>query len=399
MKMPQIFADLHIHSKYSRATSRNLDLDNLARYARIKGLDVLGTGDFTHPLWMNELKQKLKGEGGIYSYGGMNFILSCEISLMYRQDGKGRRIHHILLAPSLDVASQINEWLDTRGRRDYDGRPIFGFSSIELADAMTEISKGIEIIPAHAWTPYFGIFGSISGFDSIKECFRDKAKCIHAIETGLSSDPAMNWRIRELDGYSLVSFSDAHSFWPWRLGRECTAFDIKKLGYEKILESIRKNKIQMTLEFYPEEGKYHYDGHRGCKVCMHPRETKKEKGICPKCKKPLTIGVLSRVEQLADEKRPEGFMPKGAAPFKSIVPLSELLAAAAGSGVSSKKVAGVHSKLVGNFKSEIDVLLNAEAKEIEKVAGKKVSDIILSNRGGKMKIIPGYDGEYGRLVL
>ena len=269
------FIDLHLHSRYSRACSKNINLDTLAASARKKGLTVLGTGDFSFLAWNKELKSNLSEEDGIYEYDNIKFILSNEISLMYKQDGKGRRIHHVLLAPSFDVVDQINEFLAKKGRLDYDGRPIFGFSSIELVDVMMGISRDIMIIPAHAWTPWFGIFGSMSGFDSLEDCFKEKTKHIHAIETGLSSDPPMNWRISFLDNVSLVSFSDAHSANTFRLGRECTAIDLNKVSYSKITDAIKNNKIKMTVEFFPEEGKYHYDGHRACNFSCSPSESKK----------------------------------------------------------------------------------------------------------------------------
>ncbi len=393
------FVDLHLHSRYSRACSSSISLGTLAENAKLKGLTVLGTGDFTHPKWNEELKSRLSEENGIYEYSGIKFILSNEISLMYRQGGKGRRIHHVLLAPSLEIADQINEFLKSRGRVDYDGRPIFGFSSIELTERLMSISKDIMIIPAHAWTPFFGIFGSMSGFDSLEECFQEKAKYIHAIETGLSSNPAMNWRLSKLDSISLVSFSDAHSAAPHRLGRECCALDCEP-SYREITDAIKnkdKNKFLYTVEFFPEEGKYHYDGHRNCNFSCEPQETKKHKGICPRCGNPLTIGVLSRVEELAD--RPEGFVPDNAIPFKSLVPLSELIAAAAGSEVYSKKVWSAYGALVGKFGNEFNVLLNSEENELKKLADEKIADIIMKNRKGTLTIKPGYDGVYGELVI
>ncbi len=399
--MPNIFTDLHIHSKYSRATSKDLDIDNLTKYGKIKGLNLIGTGDFTHPLWMKELKSKLYDNGtGIYTYDDMNFVLSVELSLIYTQDGRGRRIHHVILAPNFEVADQINSFLDTKGRRDYDGRPIFGFSSIELVENLMSISKDIEIIPAHIFTPWFSLFGAFSGFNSVKECFQENVKYIHAIETGLSSDPKMCWRISDLDDFSIVSFSDAHSHWPWRLGRECCVFDMKKMTYKNLIEIIRKkdkNGFIETLEFHPEEGKYHYDGHRNCNVCLEPKESIARNNICPKCKKQLTIGVLHRVEELAD--REEGYMPDNAVPFKSLVPLSELIAASVGQGVFTKKVWDVYNLLISKFGNEFNVLLKVEKEELEKVAEKKLANIILLNRDGKIKVKPGYDGVYGKIVL
>ncbi len=399
--MPTVYTDLHIHSKYSRATSENLDLMNIAKYGKIKGLNLIGTGDFCHPAWLKDLKNKLEDTGnGVYTYGGMNFVLSVELSLIYTQDGKGRRIHHIILAPNFEIVDQINEFLDKKGRRDYDGRPIFGFNSIELVENLMSISKEIEVIPAHIWTPWFSLYGSNSGFDSIKDCFGDQLKHIHAAETGLSSDPEMNWRVSELDGLSIVSFSDSHSFWPWRLGRECCLFDMKTLSYKNLIDGIRekdKEKLLMTLEFFPEEGKYHYDGHRNCGIVMGPKEAEKHKGICPKCKKSLTLGVLHRVEQLAN--REEGYRPEHSADFKRLVPLSELIAAFFGTTPYSKKVWEVYDLLISRFGNEFNILLSIEKDELKKVVNEKLADVIIKNRMGALKIEPGYDGVYGKILL
>ncbi|MCX6815567.1 MAG: endonuclease Q family protein [Candidatus Aenigmarchaeota archaeon] len=387
-------ADFHIHSKYSRATSGNMVLPDIAKNAKIKGIDIVGTGDFTHPIWLGELKQKLKEENGIYSYDDVNFVLSTEISLIYKQGGKCRRIHHLILAPNFSAVDQINEFLDKKGRRDYDGRPIFGFTSIEMVDVLMGISKDIEIIPAHAWTPWYGIFGSMSGFDSLEECFGEKTKYIHSIETGMSSDPAMNWRISALDSITLTSNSDAHSPYPWRLGREANVFDFKEINYENIINSIRTRKdFAYTIEVDPNYGKYHYDGHRLCNFSCSPKEAKKLKDICPKCGKPLVTGVLNRVEQLAD--REEGFVPKDAVPFKSLLPLSEVVAASVGQDVFTKKVWEVHNRLMDRFGNEFNVLLNVEKKELEKTIDEKLADLIIKNREGRLTVIPGYDGVYG----
>ncbi len=389
-------ADLHIHSHYSRATSKDMTIEGLAKNAVIKGIDILGTGDFTHPKWVAELKKKLIFDEGTYRHGNINFIPTGEISLIYKQDGAQRRIHHLILAPSFDIVDQINEWLDKKGRRDYDGRPIFGFSSIEFVDEMMKISDKIEIIPAHAWTPWYSIFGSMSGFDSLKECFREKTKYIHAIETGLSSDPLMNWRVSFLDEITLVSNSDSHSPYPYRLGREANAFDLKKISYNEIINAIRTRKnFSFTVEVEPAYGKYHYDGHRNCNFSCAPEESRKLHDTCPRCGSKLIIGVLNRVEELADRK--EGFMPKGAVPYKSLIPLSELIAFAVGTAVFSKKVDEAYSQFIMHFGNEFNILLNAEYEELKKI-NEKVADIIIKNREGKLKIIPGYDGVYGKII-
>src|SRR3989338_3214000 len=392
------FADFHIHSSYSRATSKDLNLESLTKYAKIKGLNILGTGDFLHPKWQPELKTKLSEENGIYTYNGINFILSCEISLIYVQGKKQRRVHHILLAPNFEVLQQITEWFLRKGRVDYDGRPIFGFSSIELAEAMMQISNDIEIIPAHAWTPWYGIFGSMSGFDSVEECFGDKAKYIHAIETGMSSDPAMNWRLSRLDKFTLISNSDLHSYWPWRIGREANVFELKEVTYENVINAIRTRKnFLFTIEVDPGYGKYHFDGHRACNVCMSPAESVKNKDICPKCGRKLTIGVAHRIEELADRKL--GFKPKGAVPFKSLIPLSEIISHLIGSPISSKKTWEEYYSLVKENRAELDILLETPAEELKKLTDEKIAEAIIKNREGKINIQPGYDGEYGYPVF
>jgi|TARA_B100001964_G_C14253150_1_gene610979 uncharacterized protein (TIGR00375 family) len=391
-------ADLHVHSRFSRATSKTLDIANLEKYARIKGINLLGTGDFTHPEWIKELKQELTedGSGILKTKTNFDFLLQTEISLIYTQDGKGRKVHNVVLAKNLDIVEQINEQLGKKGRLDYDGRPIFGISCIEFVELLKNIDKDIEIIPAHIWTPWFSLFGSNSGFDSIKECFKDQTKHIHAIETGLSSDPAMNWRLSQLDDYSIVSFSDLHSYWPWRIGREATIFDCK-LNYDEIISSLKNKNIDMTLEVDPNYGKYHLDGHRACDVCLEPKESLKNKNICPKCKKPLTVGVLQRVEQLAD--RDEGYKPKDAIPFKSLIPLSEILSAILGTGVATKGVWAEYHKLIKNFDNELNILLEAKKEDLAKVTDEKITEAIISNREGKVKIKPGYDGVYGQPVF
>ena len=392
-------ADLQIHSKYSRATSDKMVLEEMAKGARTKGINLLGTGDQTHPVWLKELKRKLMPcDNGLYVYNGVHFMLSGEISLMYTKNKKGRRVHHVILSPSFEIVDQINSWLDKKGRRDYDGRPIFGFNSVELVENLMQISKDIEIIPAHVWTSYFGILGSMSGFDSVEECFEDESKHIHAIETGLSSDPAMNWRISSLDKYTLVSNSDSHSPYPWRLGREANVFDLKKVSYDSVIKAIRTRKdFAFTIETPPTYGKYHIDGHRNCSFSCEPDESKKLKNMCPRCGKPLVIGVLNRVNQLAD--RPPGYKPKGAVPFKSVIPLSELISAVIGSPLQSKKTNEIYSLLIDRFGNEFKILLDAERKDLMKVVGEKLVDVIIKNRTGALKIIPGYDGVYGKILL
>lgn len=388
-----MIADLHIHSRFSRACSKFITIDNLEKYAKIKGLDLLGTGDFTHPKWIEELNEKLEESDGVLkTKSGFPFIWQTEISLMYTQ-GKGRRIHFVILAPNKEVVEQITEFFKSKGRVDYDGRPIFGFSSIELVENLMSISKDIEVIPAHIWTSWFGILGSKTGFDSFEECFQDKVKFIHSFETGLSSDPLMNRRCSFLDKFSILSFSDTHSCWPWRIGREATIFDCD-LNYKSVLNCIRENKGLSTIEVKPEYGKYHWDGHRSCDVCLNPSESRKLKGICPKCGKPLTIGVEYRVEELAD--REEGSNVK----FKHLIPLHELISAVYGiKMLSSKKIWGVYNEMIEKFGNEFNILLNVSEEDLLKVADDKLVRVILDNRKGNLKVEPGYDGVYGKLIL
>ncbi len=395
-----IFADLHIHSRFSRATSKALNIENLEKYARIKGLDLLGTGDFQHPLWFKELDKLEEKEGILYTKTGFPFLWQTEISLMYTQGGKGRRIHHLILAPEKEVVKQIIDFFKTKGRLDYDGRPIFGFSSMELIEELKKIDEKIEIIPAHIWTPWFGVFGSQSGFDSLKEAFQDKVREIHAIETGLSSDPEMNWRISELNNRAILSFSDAHSFWPWRLGREATIFDLEKdnLSYENVIKAIRNISILGTVEVNPAYGKYHYDGHRFCNFSCSPEETKRLEGICPKCGKRLIIGVENRVESLADQKIEDN---KNKKPYYEILPLNEIISLVKKTGLSTKTNQKIYNNFIQKFGNEFNVLLNVSREEMLKEMPKedKLIEVILKNRVGKIKVKPGYDGVYGEAVL
>ncbi|MBU3896790.1 MAG: endonuclease Q family protein [Nanoarchaeota archaeon] len=394
----KIIADLHIHSRFSRACSKNINIENLEKYAKIKGLNLLGTGDFTHMKWRKELDEKLKEDeyGILRTQTGFPFLWQTEISLMYTQDGKGRRVHFVILAPNKSVVNQITETLGKKGRLDYDGRPIFGFSGIELVDMMMNISKDIEIIPAHAYTSWFGILGSRSGFDSVEECFKEKSKYIHAIETGISSDPEMNWRLSSLDKYTLVSFSDMHSFWPWRMGREATVFNCD-LKYKDIINAIRTKKgLVETIECFPQYGKYHNDGHRSCGVSMSPKESRKLNKLCPVCHKEMTIGVEYRIEELAD--RPVGFTPKNSIPFKRLLPLAELIASVYNTTPSTKKVSIDLNKLTDKFGSELNVLLDIPEYKLESIVNEKIVNIIMKNRAGSLVVKPGDDGLYGKII-
>lgn len=394
-----MIGDLHLHSRFSRACSKELTLDNLAKWGKIKGLNLLGTGDFTHPVWIKEIEDKLIENGrGLFEYKGFLFMITGEISLIYTQNGKGRKVHLNLLIPSFEVAGRINEYLDKKGfRRDYDGRPIFGISCEEFVKDIMKIDEGVEIIPAHIWTPYFGVFGSMSGFDSLKEAFLSQVNNIHAIETGISSDPKMNWRIDELTGKSIVSFSDSHSFWPWRLGREATIFK-KTDSFHEIIKQIRENDFIGTIETEPAYGKYHWDGHSKCNFSCSPKETERLGGICPKCGGKLVVGVENRVENLAD--KPEGFNLEKGKMFYSILPLHEILSLYYNVGMNSKKIWDFYWRLIKDFENEFNILINVSKEEfLEKDVEEKLVQLIINNRFGKIKVKPGYDGEYGQAIL
>jgi uncharacterized protein (TIGR00375 family) len=387
-----LISDLHIHSRFSRACSKNINFENLVKWAKIKGLNMLGTGDFTHPIWFNEIKQKLIEKNGLYYYNDFPFIISGEISLIYTQE-KGRRIHLVLLVPSIEIAEKINSYFDTKGRRDYDGRPIFKIPGDEFVREMMSISRDIEIIPAHIWTPWFGVFGSMSGFDSLKECFKEQFENIHAIETGMSSDPEMNWRIEELNDKAIISFSDAHSFWPFRLGREATIFK-KTNSYKEIIEQIKNNSFIATIETDPAYGKYHWDGHRICNFSCSHEKTKELNGICPVCKKPLTLGVEYRVEKLANN--PVGFKIKSAKHFYKLLPLHEIISLAIESNMQTKKTWGIYNSLIKDFENEFNILLNVSREDLmKKEVDAKLIGLIMKNRSGGIKVKPGFDGEYG----
>ena len=403
----RFIADFHIHSKYSRATSPQMDLENLDKWAKIKGIKVLGTGDFTHPEWFKNLKEKLEpAETGLFRLkikdsrfknNATRFILTTEISCIYSKKNKVRKIHIIIFAPSFEVVEKINTHLGWIGNLKADGRPILGLDAKELVKIVLGISEDCLIIPAHAWTPYFGIFGSKTGFDSIEECFEDYSKYIYSIETGLSSSPDMNWRLSPLDKITLISNSDAHS--PQKIGREANVFDTE-LSYPAIIEAIKSKdpkKFLYTIEFFPQEGKYHYDGHRICGISCPPSQTKKYNGICPVCGRPLTIGVLNRVEELAD--REEGFKPENAIPFKSLIPLGELIAEAVGVGVGTKEVEREYKNLIEKFGSEFNVLLETPIFDLKSETLPEIAEGIIRMREGKVYIEPGYDGVYGKIKV
>ncbi|MDI6798892.1 MAG: endonuclease Q family protein [Candidatus Aenigmarchaeota archaeon] len=399
----RIFLDAHLHSKYSRATSKSMDLEHLASFAKQKGLNMLGTGDFSFPAWLDELKQKLKpiGDSGIFVYKDIYWILTTEVNTVYKQENRMRKVHHLIFVPDFEVVSEVNEMLSKYGDLSVDGRPTLKLSSPELVENLIEICPSILVIPAHCWTSWYGALGEFSGFNSLEECYQDQAKHVYALETGMSSDPSMNFRVSSLNKFTLVSFSDAHSFWTWRIGRENVCFDLKEISYQEIFKAIKnkdRKKILFTVETPPPYGRYHYTGHRTCGINLHPREAIKLNNICPKCGRKLTVGVLQRVEELAD--RPEGFVPKDAIPFKTLLPLYEIISFALGIGeLYSKRVLQEHDKLIERFGNELNVLLNVPKEELVKVTDEKIADAIIRVREGKVNYISGYDGIYGKVVF
>ncbi len=394
--------DFHLHSKYSRATSPNMDLENLDKWAKIKGIRVLGTGDFTHPEWFKNLKEKLEpAETGLFKLKNSNsqtrFILTSEISCIYSKKEKVRKIHIIVFSPSFEIVEKINTHLGWIGNLKADGRPILGLDAKELAKIVLNASEECLIIPAHLMTPWFSLFGSKSGFDSLEDCFEEYSKYIYAGETGLSADPKMLWRMPDCQRITLISNSDSHS--PQKIGREANVFDTE-ISYPAIAQAIKSKdpqKFLYTIEFFPEEGKYHHDGHRFCKINLNPQESKKYTNICPKCKKPLTIGVLNRVEELAN--MPENFKPKGAIPFKSLIPLSEIIADVLGVLPGTKKVETEYKNLIENLGNELEILLNTSKQSLEKITLPEIAEGILRVREGKVYIEPGYDGVYGKIKI
>jgi len=391
-----------------------MDLDSLAKWGDIKGINILGTGDFTHHIWIKEIKNKLEPlDNGLYKLKGSNtkvkFILTSEISCIYSQAGKVRKIHLVVLAPSIETVEKINSELKKIGNIMSDGRPILGISAYNLANLIFSINSNCMIIPAHIWTPWFSIFGSNSGFNSVEECFADLTPNIFVLETGLSSDPEMNWRLSKIDKFGLISCSDAHS--PANLGREATVFEVADnidVGYELISQMIQdsrsknylmqKNKLDYTIEFFPEEGKYHFDGHRLCNnTVLKPSESIKLNNICPVCKKKLTIGVSNRVEELAD--REENYILKNAPSSKHIIPLQEIIAESMGVQKNSSKVQAEYHKMIGLFGSEFGVLLDVPIENIGKDYDKKIAYGIDVMRQEEVFKIPGFDGVYGAIKV
>lgn len=403
-------ADLHIHSRFSMATSKEGTPENLDFWARKKGISLIGTGDFTHPVWREELKKRLIAEGNSlyrlrdeyvkeesrkFPGEGTHFVVSGEISSIYKKNGKTRKVHNVILLPSLEAADAMAQHLEKIGNIHSDGRPILGLDSHDLLEMMLDVCPEGILIPAHIWTPHFSVLGAKSGFDSVEECFEELTPYVHALETGLSSDPAMNWRISKLDRYQLVSNSDAHS--PSKLGREANLLDID-CSYEGLYQAIQTGQgLEGTVEFFPEEGKYHFDGHRKCGVSLSPVEAERMGGICPVCGKKLTMGVDHRVEQLAD--REEGFVKEDGKKYESLVPLPEVISACMGYSTASKKVQGCFEQMIQTLGTEFDILRNVPSEDIKSCAGERIAEGIENVRTGKVKRIPGYDGEYGKIQL
>ncbi len=406
----RFIADLHVHSRYSRATSKDMCPEGIWKWAQLKGISVIGTGDFTHPGWLKELNEKIEpSEHGLFSLrqefrsdgvpescrADVRFILSAEISCIYSKNGRTRKVHCVILAPDFAAAARLNLALTRIGNLHSDGRPILGLDAKELLRITLDASPDALFIPAHAWTPHFSVFGAASGFDALEECFEDLTPQIYAIETGLSSDPLMNWRLSALDRITLVSNSDAHS--AAKLGREANILDTE-LSYPAITEAIRTRKgFSGTIEFFPEEGKYHYDGHRDCGVSLSPKETIHYDYLCPVCGRKLTVGVMHRVEKLAD--REHGFRPEGAPPFTSIIPLPEIIAEGLKCGVNTKKVEALYFPMLEQLGSEFRILMNAPLDDIEHAGTPLIREAISRMRDGNVHIAPGYDGEFGKVRI
>lgn len=396
----RFIADLHVHSKYSRATSRDMVPETIAISAGKKGITLMGTGDFTHPFYFDELRAKLvEGEEGLFylkDNDKVSFMLTTEVCNIFSEKGRLRKIHTLIFAPDFDTVEDINSALSRRGKLSQDGRPIFGFHVKDLVKLILDISEDCLLIPAHAWTPWFSLFGANSGFDSIEECFGEEAENIYSIETGLSSDPEMNWGLSALDRITLISNSDAHS--PNRIGREANIFNCK-LNYREIIDTIKKkdrDRLLATIEFFPEEGKYHYDGHRDCGILFSPEETKANNFTCPVCRRRLTVGVLHRVEILAD--RGKDYVPEDAIPSIHTIPLEEIIADALDLGTGAATVIKEYERMIEIAGSEFSILLDIPLNELDRFHP-RIIEGIKRMREKKVDILPGYDGVYGKISL
>lgn len=408
-------ADLHIHSRYSRAVSKDMIPESLYRWAQLKGITVVGTGDFTHPAWFAELQEKLEpAESGLYRLKSklaapvdreipescrrdVRFMLTSEISSIYKRHDRTRKVHNLIYAPSFTAVGSIADKLARIGNIQSDGRPILGLDSEELLRIMLERAPDALFVPAHAWTPHFSVFGANSGFDSLEECFGELTPHIKVIETGLSSDPPMNWRLSQLEGITLISNSDAHS--PSKLGREANVLnsDLSFKGIKDAFTNGNPTQFLGTIEFFPEEGKYHYDGHRNCQIRLTPEETRKHNRLCPECGKPVTVGVMHRTEVLADQ--PAGHRPKNALPFWSLVPLVELISEVKGTGPNTKGVTEIYHRLLASLGNEFSILMDVPIADVEEHGGRLLATSIQRMRAGNVSIAPGYDGEYGTVRM
>ncbi len=386
-----------------------MKIKEIARYAKIKGLQLVGTGDFTHPQWLREIEETLSpvGDTNLFKITGSTepsvlFMLTTEVCTIFTYENESRKIHHVILTPSVETASQINEALAKYGNLSSDGRPILNMTAPQLVEEVMHVSKDNVLFPAHAWTPWFSLFGAFSGFDAIEDCYQDQTKHIHALETGLSSDPPMNWRLSGLDRLTLVSNSDSHSFWPWRLGREANVFEFDQVSYHEVTQAITAkdvSKFKFTIETDPAYGKYHWTGHRNCNVSLSPQEARKHNNICPVCHRPLTEGVEQRVEELAD--RPEGYRLPDSPGFKRLMPLSEIIAAVLGvDSPSTQAIWKVYTPLVERFGDEYKVLIDAPKEALcAAVVDQRIAEAIIRVREGTARVVPGYDGVYGKLIL
>jgi uncharacterized protein (TIGR00375 family) len=406
----RFIADLHVHSHYSRATSKDMSPEGIWKWAQLKGITVIATGDFTHPGWLKELDEKLEPVGnGLFRLkkefqtddlppscrADVYFILSAEISCIYSKGGRTRKVHSVILAPDFASAARLNLDLSKIGNLNADGRPILGLDAKELLRITLEASPDNLYIPAHAWTPHFSVFGAASGFDSLEECYEELTPHIYAIETGLSSDPLMNWQLSVLDHITLISNSDAHS--AAKIGREANIFDTE-ISYAAMMSAIKTRKGFLgTIEFFPEEGKYHYDGHRDCGVSLAPKETVRHDYCCPVCGKKVTVGVMHRVEKLAD--REHGYRPPNAPGFTSIIPLPEIIAEALHVGPSSKKVNVLYFAMLEMLGNEFKILMDVPLSEIEHASSPLIREAVSRVRAGTVNIAPGYDGEYGKVRI
>jgi len=385
-----------------------MSITEIARFAKIKGLNLVGTGDFTHSKWLKEIQETLVPEQGTDLYkvaskadSPVRFMLTTEVCTIFDFENAVKKVHHVILTPSVETAVQINEALKRYGDLAADGRPLLNMTAPQLVEEVMAASSENMVFPAHVWTPWFSVFGAFSGFDSIEECYQDMAKHIHALETGLSSDPAMNWRLSRLDGFALVSNSDCHSFWPWRIGREANVFELERMSYREVVDAVCSKdpaRFKFTIETDPAYGKYHWTGHRKCNVSLSPQEAQKFGNICPVCRRKLTKGVEQRVEELAD--RPADFKPDNTPGFMRLLPLSEIIATVLGAASpSTQAVWKIYNLLVGKFRDEYTVLIDASKDALAEVVDAAIADAVLRVRTGAVRVVPGYDGVYGKLVL